>query len=325
MTRTGAVGVEDGRPATVLTASRAAGASDNLVGRPRGSLAREERGFSLPGRDVVALSGIALLAFLAWEAMIRFSAPRGFPGAVWNGMADAACGAASLVVLASLAARIFRSRSVAWASAVVGAAGYLLRTHPESSASEPLILGLSVFGFLLLVTVDRPSSGCGVGAGAVLGSAILFQPVASILTPLLLAPLFDRRFPPAIRRVLAGSAAFGLAAVLAAGYIARGIRDGLWSPEGFLPGSGAGVAFPAFSPGLPSARILWLCLLFAFGVVGWLRAQRRGARVVALAALGLALAVLSAPAAAGKTRASIVYPLLALYGAAGIIRTVRPA
>jgi hypothetical protein len=75
----------------------------------------------------------------------------------------------------------------------------------------------------------------------------------------------------------------------------------------------------------PSARLLWLCLLFALGVVGWVRAERRGIRIIALVALGLALALPSIPAAAGETRASIVDPLLTLYAAAGIIRAVRPA
>jgi hypothetical protein len=188
-----------------------------------------------------------------------------------------------------------------------------------------MILLLAVAGFLLLVTVDRPSSGCGVAAGAALGGAVLIRPAAGILAVLLLSPLLDRRFPGPIRRVLAGSALFGLAAVVAAGWVRNGMSGGIghpgWVEVGIArPGGGA---FENSSPATISfASLLGLGVVVAAGAFGWFKSERRGVRLVALAALGLAISFSAAGRAQtlGIPLAAIV---LALYSAGGIARVAR--
>ena len=312
---------EAGGPAKILLAAGAVGPRGGNLSPASDPFIPEDRGSFLPGRDVAALAGIALLAMLARDFVPPpgESGPQGAPE--WIGRA--VCSAASLIVLASLAARIFRSRGVAWIAAAVGAAGFLIETS-SPLASEPLILILTVSAFLLLVTVDRPSSGCGVASGAALGGAVLLQSSSAILAPLLLAPLFDRRFPPAIRRALAGSAVVGLAALLAAASLGRGIRNGVWLPGGVLAGNRS-PADAAAAPSLSPAALLWLFFLLVFAIRGWVRAERRGVRILALAALGLTFALPFRTGPARKTRASIVHPLLSLYGAAGISRTRKTA
>lgn len=156
----------------------------------------------------------------------------GHPEAIaYDKILNAIVASLSVLVLASLALRVFASRRAA------RIAGVLAAVHPgfvvlsTDIQSEPLFLFLLLAsGFLLLVSVDRPSSGCGAGAGAALALAALTRPWALALAPLLAAPLFDRRFPASIRRVLAGSALFGFALVLLPWSIRNAIRFGAWMP-----------------------------------------------------------------------------------------------
>ena len=150
----------------------------------------------------------------------------GHPAAIaadklWN----AALGAAAVVVLAAVARRIFDSRAIALA------AGGIAALHPpflylsSQVQSEALYLSLaSAAGFLLLVCVDRPSSGMGLLAGAVLAVAALVRPSALVLAPFLAAPLFDRRYPPRVRRSLAATALAGFCLALAPWTIRNAIR-----------------------------------------------------------------------------------------------------
>ena len=156
----------------------------------------------------------------------------GHPGAiVYDKLVNAFLGALAVLVLASIAFRLFGSRRaarIAGAIAAVHPGFVVLSTDVQS---EPLfLLLLLASGFLLLVSVDRPSSGCGAAAGGGLALAALTRPWALALAPLLAAPLLDRRFPAAIRRVLAGSALFGFALVLLPWSIRNAIRFGAWMP-----------------------------------------------------------------------------------------------
>jgi hypothetical protein len=82
--------------------------------------------------------------------------------------------------------------------------------------SEPLfMLFLLLAGFLLLAAADRPSSNLAVVAGVCLGLAALTRPSALAVSPLLLAPLADRRYPVRARAHLAASALLGLFLALA--------------------------------------------------------------------------------------------------------------
>ena len=79
--------------------------------------------------------------------------------------------------------------------------------------------------FLIRVTVSRPSSGMGLAAGGALAMAAVFSPAALLFVPVFTLPLADRRYPPAVRRALSGSAFLGLAIGLAAAFILRhGLR-----------------------------------------------------------------------------------------------------
>ena len=127
-------------------------------------------------------------------------------------VANAALGAGAAWLLAVLAARIFRRRGVALAAGAAAACDPSLVFVSSDVQTEPLFLVLLLAaGFLFLVCVDRPSSNFGVLAGLLLGLAILTRPSALALTPLLLAPLLDRRYPLRARSHLAASAALGVA------------------------------------------------------------------------------------------------------------------
>ena len=76
---------------------------------------------------------------------------------------------------------------------------------------------------LLFVSLRRPSSNFAVAAGFALGLAVLAARLFLWTTPLLLAALFDRRYPASIRRVLAGSAVFGFALPLAGWALRRAL------------------------------------------------------------------------------------------------------
>jgi len=133
----------------------------------------------------------------------------------WDLAWNAVLGALSVLVLASLAGRVAGSLRAARFAGVAAALHPPLLILSADVQSEPLfLLLLLAAGFLLLVSVDRPSSGCGLLSGAALALAALTRPSALALVPLLAAPLFDRRFPAAVRRSLAASALFGLCAVL---------------------------------------------------------------------------------------------------------------
>jgi 4-amino-4-deoxy-L-arabinose transferase-like glycosyltransferase len=127
-------------------------------------------------------------------------------------IANATLGALSAWLLAALAARLFRRRVVALAAGFGAALDPSLILVSSDVQSEPLFLLLLLAGgFLLLVCVDRPSSNYGVLSGILLGLACLTRPSALAMTPLLLAPLADRRHPLRARAHLAASAVLGLA------------------------------------------------------------------------------------------------------------------
>jgi 4-amino-4-deoxy-L-arabinose transferase-like glycosyltransferase len=131
-------------------------------------------------------------------------------------VANTVLGAAAAWLIAVLGARLFRSRRAALAAGFVAALDPSLVFVSSDVQTEPLFLVLLLAAaFLLLVCVDRPSSNFGVLAGLLLALAILTRPSALALTPLLLAPLLDRRYPTRARAHLASSAVLGLAIGLA--------------------------------------------------------------------------------------------------------------
>ena len=285
---------------------------------------------ALPDRDVAGLALLALAGALAAAARGASSGPREL-FATERGLGEAALVAGAIVVLACLAARIFRSRPGGWATAALGGAVLVVDGFGAARAVPSAVFLLASFAFLLLVTVDRPSSGCGLGAGVLLGVAALLDPRVLVLAPLCAAPLFDRRFPPPIRRALAGSIVLGLALALAAGgvrYAFRGDRP--------RPASGSAVPGNSFArsrgdrptgsiperprqtaPASPGhlLGIAWRCVGIGLAVRAGFRARRPGIRALALAALALSFAI---PARFPSSRASIRDPILALYAAAGL-------
>jgi 4-amino-4-deoxy-L-arabinose transferase-like glycosyltransferase len=131
-------------------------------------------------------------------------------------IANAVLGALAALVLAGLAAKLFRRRSLAIAT---GAAAAL---HPgfiflsTDVQSEPLFLLLLLgAGWLLLSAADRPSSNLALLAGASLALAALTRPTGLALAPLLAAPLADRRYPARVRAHIAASALLGFVCALA--------------------------------------------------------------------------------------------------------------
>ena len=223
----------------------------------------------------------------------------GFHGShVEEGVSSAVIGSAATLVLASIAVRIFSSRKTGIVTGALAALNPVFFLPPR----EPLfqLLWLSS-GFLLIVSVDRPSSGCGLLAGVALALAAVVCSSAIIFGPLLAAPLFDRRFPSAIRRALAGSAIFGFGLVFLPATIGKAISY----PTGGAPPS-AIVLIPA----------VWCLALAALASLGFIAADRHGVRILAVAAL--ALSFVSRGAAYGS-------PILILYASAGISRlTARP-
>lgn len=154
--------------------------------------------------------------------------------------ANALLGALSAVVLAALAARLFRRRGIAVAT------GGLAALHPPfllaaaDVQSEPLFLLLLLSSaYLLLAASDRPSSNLAVLAGAFLALAALTRSSALALAPLLLAPLFDRRYPRRARAHVALSAVLGFGLALSP-WVAR---NALVFRELILVNDGAGYVF----------------------------------------------------------------------------------
>ncbi|HEY1250053.1 MAG TPA: hypothetical protein VGH97_02625 [Thermoanaerobaculia bacterium] len=149
---------------------------------------------------------------------------------------SAAAGALAAPLLAGLSLALFGSRRIA---AATGAAGALLPSLvlfssdvQSESLFVPLLLGAAA---LLLSGADRAAAlGHGdrgtdkraAGSGALLAAAALTRPSALALAPLLLAPLFDRRFVPGVRRRLALLAAAGLVLALAPWTIRNALHFG---------------------------------------------------------------------------------------------------
>ncbi len=126
--------------------------------------------------------------------------------------ANAVLGGFSSVVLAAIAARLFRRRAVAIGAGVAAALDPSLVMVSTDVQSESLFLFLLVgAGFLLLFGADRPSSGLALVAGFLAGLAALTRPSALLVAPLLAAPLADRRRPLRVRAHLAAAAVCGAA------------------------------------------------------------------------------------------------------------------
>ena len=154
--------------------------------------------------------------------------------------ANAVLGALAALLIAALAARLFRRRPVA----IV--AGLLAAFHPPfllagaDLQSEPLFLVLLLCaGYLLLASTDRPSSNLAVFAGVFLALAALTRSSALVLAPLLLAPLWDRRHPRRAGAHVAFSALLGFGAALAPWTA----RNALEFRELILVNDGAGYLF----------------------------------------------------------------------------------
>jgi len=155
-------------------------------------------------------------------------------------LANVALGSLSALFLAVLSARLFRRRGIAIATGLAAALHPSFLFIASDVQSESLFLFLLLCsGFLLLAASDRPSSSQALLSGVFLALAALTRPSALALAPLLLAPLFDRRYPTRARAHLAFSAVLGLLLALAPWTL----RNALLFRE-FLPVSDAsGVAF----------------------------------------------------------------------------------
>ncbi len=154
--------------------------------------------------------------------------------------ANAVLGAAGCLLLAALAARLSRRRSVAVAAGLLAALCPGLVLVAADVQDEPLYIVLILSsGFLLLAGVDRPSSNLTLAAGVLLALAALTRPTALVLAVLLLAPLGDSRWPPRVRAHLSLAALLGFGLALGPWTL----RNALVFHE-FLPvNDGAGVVF----------------------------------------------------------------------------------
>jgi 4-amino-4-deoxy-L-arabinose transferase-like glycosyltransferase len=140
-------------------------------------------------------------------------------------------GAAAVLLLAALSARVFRSRSTALATGVLAAVHPSFLLICDDIQSEPLFL-LCVLGagWLLLAAVDRPSSNLAVAAGVSLGLAALTRSTALAFGIFLAAPLANRRYPPRVRAHLAAAALLGFALALAPWTLRNYRRFHEWLP-----------------------------------------------------------------------------------------------
>jgi len=131
-------------------------------------------------------------------------------------IAGAAMGSLAAPLLAVLSAGLFRRRGVAIATGLAAAlnpAFVFMASDVQSEAIFlPLLLGAAG---LLLAATDRPSTTLAVGSGVLLAAAALVRPSALALSPLLAAPLCDRRWPPRARAHVAAGAVLGFALTLA--------------------------------------------------------------------------------------------------------------
>ncbi len=154
--------------------------------------------------------------------------------------ANAVLGALSAVLLAVLSARLFRRRAAAVSTGIAAALHPTFLLACADIQSEPLfLLLLLASGFLLLAATDRPSSNLAGLAGAVLALAALTRSSALVLAPLLLAPLFDRRYPRRAGAHLALSAVLGFGLALSPWVL----RNALVFRELVLVNDGAGYVF----------------------------------------------------------------------------------
>lgn len=155
-------------------------------------------------------------------------------------VANDVLGALSALLIAALAARLFRRRSAAIAAGVLAALHPTFLLASADLQSEPLFLVLLLCaGYLLLASTDRPSSNLALFAGVFLGLAALTRSSALVLAPLLLAPLCDRRHPRRAGAHIAFSALLGFGAALAPWTA----RNALEFRELILVNDGAGYVF----------------------------------------------------------------------------------
>jgi len=132
----------------------------------------------------------------------------------WAKVVNALLGALAPLLLTAISRRVFRRSDVALATGIAAAIHPSFVMLSTEVQSEPLFLALLLAaGWLLLAASDRPSTNLAAVAGGTLALAALTRSTALALAPLLLAPLFDRRFPGGVRAhvALAAVAGFGLA------------------------------------------------------------------------------------------------------------------
>jgi 4-amino-4-deoxy-L-arabinose transferase-like glycosyltransferase len=155
-------------------------------------------------------------------------------------LANAALGSLVPLLLAALSARLFRRRGLALATGALAAVHPSFVLAASRIQSEPLFLVLLlVAAHLLLAATDRPSSNLALLSGAALALAALTRSVALALTPFLLAPLADARWPRRARVHLVSSAALGFVLALAPWTA----RNALVFHELILVNDGAGFVF----------------------------------------------------------------------------------
>jgi hypothetical protein len=125
-------------------------------------------------------------------------------------LASAAASALAAPLLAALSARLFRRRGLALLTG--GAAAF----HPGFLAIGADVMTETIFlplllaaGLLLLAGYDRPSTNLALAAGVSLALAALTRPSALAVSPLLAAPLCDRRWPMRARAHVAAAAVLG--------------------------------------------------------------------------------------------------------------------
>jgi 4-amino-4-deoxy-L-arabinose transferase-like glycosyltransferase len=130
---------------------------------------------------------------------------------VWNAL----LGSCTVLLLTALASRLFRDRRVALTTGILAAIHPAFLYLCAEIQSEPLFIALLLgSGFLLLASTDRPSSGLALGSGCLLALSALTRPSSLALTPLLAAPLWDRRLPYRVRRAIAASGLVGFLVTL---------------------------------------------------------------------------------------------------------------
>lgn len=155
-------------------------------------------------------------------------------------LANVLVGALVAPLLLALSARVVRRRGVALATGAAAAVHPTFVLASSDLQTEPLFLVLLLSaGYLLLAADDRPSSNFALLAGALLALAALTRSSALVLLPLLLAPLWDARFPRRVGVHLAGSALLGFAFTLAPWTL----RNALVFHEPILVNDGAGYVF----------------------------------------------------------------------------------